>query len=336
MKILVTGAAGFIGFHVTKRLLELGHAVHGIDNLNSYYDPSLKQARLDQIAPSERFGFEAIDLADRAAMEALFAGTSFDCVINLAAQAGVRYSLENPHSYIDSNVTGFLHILEGCRHHGVDHLIFASSSSVYGLDEAMPFSEAHSTDHPMALYGATKKANEMMAHSYSSLYGMAVTGLRFFTVYGPWGRPDMAYFSFVRDIIEGREICVFNDGALMRDFTYIDDIVEAICRLVDKPATPNAHFDKTAPDTGSSVAPYRLFNIGNHEPVPLMEFIETIEAAIGTKAKKKMLPMQAGDVYATFAETKRLEDWIGFKPYTPLAEGVKRFVAWYKAYYGER
>ena len=336
MKILVTGAAGFIGYHVTKRLLALGHEVHGIDHLNSYYDRSLKQARLAQIGQPERFVFEATDLADRAAMEALFAKGGFACVINLAAQAGVRYSLDNPHSYIDSNVTGFLHVLEGCRHHDVGHLIFASSSSVYGLNETMPFSESQTTDHPMALYGATKKANEMMAHSYASLYGMPVTGLRFFTVYGPWGRPDMAYFSFVKDIIEGRAINVFNKGALMRDFTYIDDIVEAISRLVDKPATPDPDFDKTAPDTGRSQAPYRLFNIGNHEPVPLMEFIEIIEAAVGKKAVKNLLPMQPGDVHATFAQTQRLQDWIGFQPYTPLADGVARFVEWYKAYYGER
>ena len=334
MKILVTGAAGFIGAQVASRLMADGHVVVGLDNLNDYYDVGLKKARLENLVSDNQFQFQECDLADRIAIEKLFADSGFDCVINLAAQAGVRYSIDNPHSYIDSNVTGFLHILEGCRHHKVGHLIYASSSSVYGLDEAMPFSEAQSTDHPMALYGATKKANEMMAHSYANLYGLPTTGLRFFTVYGPWGRPDMAYFSFVKAIIEKTPIKIFNHGQLMRDFTYIDDIVEAIVRLVDKPATADHAFDKKAPDSGLSNVPYRLFNIGNNEPVKLMDFITVIEDAVGQEAVKDFLPMQPGDVMATYADTSRLEEWVGFKPYTPLTTGIAKFVAWYKDYYG--
>ena len=338
MKILVTGAAGFIGAHVASRLIADGHVVIGIDNLNDYYDVNLKKARLAKLVSAQpdmnnQFQFHECDLADRQAIDTLFAQSSFDCVINLAAQAGVRYSIENPHSYIDSNVTGFLHILEGCRHHQVGHLIYASSSSVYGLDEAMPFSEGQSTDHPLALYGATKKANEMMAHSYSNLYGLPTTGLRFFTVYGPWGRPDMAYFSFAKAIIEKTPIQIFNHGKLMRDFTYIDDIVEGIVRLVDKPATACVDFDTAAPDSGLSNVPYRLFNIGNNEPVKLMDFISTIEEAVGQEAVKDYLPMQAGDVMATYADTARLDEWVGFKPYTPLKEGIGKFIAWYKDYY---
>ena len=286
MKILVTGAAGFIGFHLTKALLLQGHVVVGIDNINDYYDVRLKQARLALIESDNQFQFIKADLSDRAIIEQIFEEGQFDAVINLAAQAGVRYSIENPHSYIDSNVTGFLHILEGCRHHKVGHLIYASSSSVYGLDEAMPFQESQSADHPLALYGATKKANEMMAHSYSHLYGLPTTGLRFFTVYGPWGRPDMALFLFTKAIFDGKPINVFNHGKMVRDFTYIDDIVEGIVRLVDKPAVSNDDFNPLSPDSGSSPAPYRLFNIGNSQPVALMDYISALEKAIGREAKK--------------------------------------------------
>ena len=333
MKLLVTGSAGFIGFHLTKRLLDLGHVVVGLDIINDYYDVTLKQARLAQIASHNQFKFVKIDLADRAAMEQLFAEEAFDGVIHLAAQAGVRYSLENPHSYIDSNLTGFLHVLEGCRHHQVGHLIYASSSSVYGLDEAAPFNEGQTADHPLALYGATKKANEMMAHSYSHLYGLPTTGLRFFTVYGPWMRPDMALFLFTKAIFEGKPIQVFNHGKMVRDFTYVDDIVEGIVRLVDKPASANDSFDETAPDTGTSTAPYRLFNIGNGTPVPLMDYITAIEEATGIEAMKEFLPMQSGDVKMTNADTSRLHDWVGFQPQTSVSEGVAQFVAWYKEYY---
>ena len=334
VKILITGAAGFIGFHLSARLLDEGHEICGLDNLNDYYDVSLKQARLAHIKDHDRFSFVQSDLADKEAIEAVFSQGQFDCVINLAAQAGVRYSLENPHSYIDSNVTGFLHILEGCRQHKVAHLIYASSSSVYGLDEAMPFDEAQSTDHPMALYGATKKANEMMAHSYSHLYDLPTTGLRFFTVYGPWGRPDMAMFLFTKAVLEGAPLQIFNHGKLVRDFTYVDDIVEGIARLVHKPASPAPHFDKAKPDSGLSSAPYRLFNIGNSAPVPLLDYITAIEEATGKQAEKAFLPMQPGDVFATNADTSRLDEWIGFKPHTPVKEGVRRFVDWYRGYYG--
>ena len=333
MKILVTGAAGFIGFHLTKALLLQGHVVVGLDNMNDYYDVRLKQARLALIESDNQFQFIKADLSDRAIIEQIFEEGQFDAVINLAAQAGVRYSIENPHSYIDSNVTGFLHILEGCRHHKVGHLIYASSSSVYGLDEAMPFQESQSADHPLALYGATKKANEMMAHSYSHLYGLPTTGLRFFTVYGPWGRPDMALFLFTKAIFDGKPINVFNHGKMVRDFTYIDDIVEGIVRLVDKPAVSNDDFNPLSPDSGSSPAPYRLFNIGNSQPVALMDYISALEKAIGREAKKNFLPMQAGDAKATNADTTRLEEWIGFAPSTSVEDGVERFVAWYREFY---
>ncbi len=333
MKILVTGAAGFIGFHLTKALLLQGHVVVGLDNMNDYYDVRLKQARLALIESDNQFQFIKADLSDRAMIEQIFEEGQFDAVINLAAQAGVRYSIENPHSYIDSNVTGFLHILEGCRHHKVGHLIYASSSSVYGLDEAMPFQESQSADHPLALYGATKKANEMMAHSYSHLYGLPTTGLRFFTVYGPWGRPDMALFLFTKAIFDGKPINVFNHGKMVRDFTYIDDIVEGIVRLVDKPAVSNDDFNPLSPDSGSSPAPYRLFNIGNSQPVALMDYISALEKAIGREAKKNFLPMQAGDAKATNADTTRLEEWVGFAPSTSVEDGVERFVAWYREFY---
>ncbi len=333
MKILVTGAAGFIGMHLSLRLLAAGHVVVGLDNLNDYYDVALKKARLARLEHDNQFAFHQIDLSDRAGMEALFAAEAFDCVINLAAQAGVRYSIENPHSYVDSNVTGFLHILEGCRHHNVGHLIYASSSSVYGLDEAMPFSEAQSTDHPMALYGATKKANEMMAHSYSNLYGLPTTGLRFFTVYGPWGRPDMALFLFTKAILAGEPIQIFNHGQMVRDFTFVDDIVEGIVRLVDKPAAPAPDFNAAQPDSGLSSKPYRIFNIGNSQPTPLMDYVTAVEDALGIEAIKEFQPMQAGDVKATNADTSRLDDWVGFKPNTPVKEGVARFIAWYREYY---
>ena len=333
MKLLVTGAAGFIGMHVAARLLADGHVVIGIDNLNDYYEVSLKQARLRTLASDNQFAFHQIDLADRLAMEQLFAEHDFDCVINLAAQAGVRYSLDNPHSYIDSNITGFLHILEGCRHHKVSHLIYASSSSVYGLGEAMPFSEAQSTDHPLALYGATKKANEMMAHSYSNLYDLPTTGLRFFTVYGPWGRPDMAPMKFAKAILAGEPIAIYNHGKMARDFTYIDDIVEGIVRLVDKPATSSNGFDAKQPDPGCSSTPYRIFNIGNGQPTALMDFITALEDALGVVAVKDFQPLQPGDVLATNADTSRLDNWVGFRPDTPVKEGVAQFVDWYKTYY---
>ena len=333
MKILVTGAAGFIGFHLTKALLLQGHVVVGLDSINDYYDVRLKQARLALVESDNQFQFIKADLSDRAMIEQIFEEGQFDAVINLAAQAGVRYSIENPHSYIDSNVTGFLHILEGCRHHKVGHLIYASSSSVYGLDEAMPFQESQSTDHPLALYGATKKANEMMAHSYSHLYGLPTTGLRFFTVYGPWGRPDMALFLFAKAIFDGKPINVFNHGKMVRDFTYVDDIVEGIVRLVDKPAEANGDFNPLSPDSGSSPAPYRLFNIGNSQPVALMDYISALEKAIGREAQKNYLPMQAGDAKATNADTTRLEEWVGFAPSTSVEDGVAKFVAWYREYY---
>ena len=333
MKILVTGAAGFIGFHLTKALRLQGHVVVGLDNINDYYDVRLKQARLALIESDNQFQFIKADLSDRAIIEQIFEEGQFDAVINLAAQAGVRYSIENPHSYIDSNVTGFLHILEGCRHHKIGHLIYASSSSVYGLDEAMPFQESQSADHPLALYGATKKANEMMAHSYSHLYGLPTTGLRFFTVYGPWGRPDMALFLFTKAIFDGKPINVFNHGKMVRDFTYIDDIVEGIVRLVDKPAVSNDDFNPLSPDSGSSPAPYRLFNIGNSQPVALMDYISALEKAIGREAEKNYLPMQAGDAKATNADTSRLEEWVGFAPSTSVEDGVAKFVAWYREYY---
>ena len=334
MKILVTGAAGFIGMHVSQLLLARGDEVVGLDNLNDYYDPRLKQARLDRLAPHPGFRFVRLDVADRDGMARLFADERFDRVVHLAAQAGVRYSLVNPHAYIDSNVVGFMNVLEGCRHAGVQHLAYASSSSVYGGNTKMPFSEHDNIDHPVSMYAATKKANELMAHTYSHLYGLPTTGLRFFTVYGPWGRPDMALFLFTKAILEGRAIDVFNHGKMVRDFTYIDDIAEGVVRVLDRPATADPKFDPARPDPARGSAPYRIFNIGNHQPVELMEFIEAIERALGRPARKNFLPLQDGDVPATFADVSELEAWTGCRPRTPVVEGVGRFVAWYRGYYG--
>jgi UDP-glucuronate 4-epimerase len=332
-RILVTGAAGFIGFHLSQRLLARGDRVVGVDNLNAYYDPSLKEARLAHLRAHENFAFHRLDLADRAGMSALFDAARFDAVVNLAAQAGVRYSIDHPHAYVDSNVVGFLNVLEGCRHHGVRHLVYASSSSVYGANTALPFSVHQNVDHPLSLYAATKKANELMAHTYSSLYGLPTTGLRFFTVYGPWGRPDMALFLFTKAILEGRPIDVFNHGAMRRDFTYVDDIVEAVARLVDHVPTPDATWSGDHPDPARSPAPYRVYNIGNHSPVALLDLIEVLERALGRKAERRMLPMQPGDVPATFADVQDLVDAVGFQPATPIEVGVGRFVDWYRAYY---
>ena len=332
MKYLVTGAAGFIGFHVSQRLLAAGHQVVGIDNLNDYYDISLKQARLDQLSSAD-FHFVKMDLADTSAMAALFAEHKFDRVIHLAAQAGVRYSLENPHAYAQANLVGHLNVLESCRHNKVQHLLYASSSSVYGLNRKMPFSTDDSVDHPVSLYAATKKANELMSHTYSHLYGLPTTGLRFFTVYGPWGRPDMALFKFTKAILDGKSIDVYNYGKMKRDFTYIDDIVEAIIRLQD--VIPEANSDWTV-ETGSpatSSAPYRVYNIGNSSPVELMDYITALEEAIGVKAEKNMMPMQPGDVLETSAETQPLYDLVGFRPQTSVKDGVKNFVDWYRAFY---
>lgn len=333
MKILVTGAAGFIGMHTSRRLLDRGDTVVGIDNLNDYYDPGLKQARLDSLVPMPGFRFERIDVADRAAIEQLFSTEGFDRVIHLAAQAGVRYSLQNPQAYGESNLTGFLNILEACRHHKTGHLVYASSSSVYGGNTKMPFSEDDPVDHPVSLYAATKKANELMAHAYSHLYRIPTTGLRFFTVYGPWGRPDMAYYSFVRDIFEGRPIQVFNHGRMMRDFTYIDDIVDGVVATLDRPAQPDAAFDPMLPNPGSSGAPFRVFNIGNQHPVQLMEFIQTLEDAVGKKAVMDFKPMQPGDVVATYADVSKLEAWTGVHPTVALKDGIGQFVEWYRNYY---
>jgi len=333
MKVLVTGAAGFIGMHLSQRLLARGDQVVGLDNLNDYYDPQLKLARLARLRDQPVFEFAQLDVADRPGMEALFARHGFDRVVHLAAQAGVRYSLQNPHAYAESNLIGFLHILEGCRHHQVQHLVYASSSSVYGGLAAMPFSEHQGVDHPVSLYAATKKANELMAHTYSHLYGLPTTGLRFFTVYGPWGRPDMALFLFTRAILEDRAIDVFNHGRMVRDFTYVDDIVEGVLRTLDRTATPAADFDAHHPDPATSHAPYRVFNIGNSEPVPLMAFIEAIEQAVGREARKNFLPMQAGDVPATHADVSALTEWTDFAPRMPVNEGVRRFVDWYRSYY---
>ncbi|MDY6849601.1 MAG: NAD-dependent epimerase [Thermodesulfobacteriota bacterium] len=332
-KILVTGAAGFIGFHLTRRLLARGDQVVGLDNLNDYYEVSLKQARLAQLTDHPAFRFVQMSLEDRPGMEALFAGERFDKVVNLAAQAGVRYSLENPHAYVDSNLVGFMNILEGCRHNDVQHLVFASSSSVYGANTRMPFSIHHNVDHPVSLYAATKKANELMAHTYSHLYRLPTTGLRFFTVYGPWGRPDMALFLFTRAILEDRPIDVFNYGRMKRDFTYIDDIVEGVVRVTDNTAAPNPDWSSDTPDPGTSAAPYRNYNIGNNSPVELMHLIETLEKALGKKAQKNLLPIQPGDVPATYADVDDLVQDVGFKPATPIEEGVEKFVKWYREYY---
>jgi len=339
MTVLITGAAGFIGFHLSQRLLREGTSVVGFDNLNSFYDPSLKRARLAQLqSMAERTGtpFQLIEanLEDQAAVEAAFSAHHPRRVVNLAAQAGVRYSIDNPSVYIQANLVGFGHILEGCRHHGVEHLVYASSSSVYGGNTQLPFSEHHSVDHPVSLYAATKKANELMAHTYSHLYGLPATGLRFFTVYGPWGRPDMALFLFTKAILEGRPIKVFNNGQMTRDFTYVNDIIESLIRLLDKSAAPDSAFDPANPDPATSWAPHRVFNIGNSNPTPLMAYIDSLEQALGITAEKQFLPMQPGDVPATSAATSALEAWVGFKPNTPVQVGVARFVAWYREFYG--
>ena len=333
MKILVTGAAGFIGYHTAERLLARGDEVVGFDNVNSYYDPSLKEARLARIAHHTGFRLVRGELGDRAAVEHLFAAERFDRVIHLAAQAGVRYSLTNPHSYIDSNVTGFLHILEGCRHYGVQHLTYASSSSVYGANTSMPFSIHQNVDHPVSIYAATKKANELMAHTYSHLFGLPTTGLRFFTVYGPWGRPDMALFLFTKAILEGRPIDVFNHGKMRRDFTYIDDIVEGVVRTSDKIAKSNPEWNSDKPDAGTSRAPYRLYNIGNNNPVELMHLIGTLETLLGRVAEKHMMDMQPGDVPATYADVDDLVRDVGFAPRTPIETGISNFVNWYRDYF---
>ncbi|NJD36179.1 MAG: NAD-dependent epimerase [Betaproteobacteria bacterium] len=334
MKVLVTGAAGFIGMHVCQLLLTRGDEVVGVDNLNDYYDVALKEARLARLAPNPRFSFSRLDIADRAGIAALFAAERPQRVINLAAQAGVRYSLQNPHAYVDSNVVGFVNILEGCRHNGVEHFVYASSSSIYGGNERMPFSEHDNVDHPVSLYAATKKANELMAHTYSHLFNLPTTGLRFFTVYGPWGRPDMALFLFTKAILEDRAIDVFNHGKMQRDFTYIDDIAEGVIRVLDRLPQADPGFDKQVPDPATSWAPYRVFNIGNHQPVELMAYIEALEKAMGKTAKKNFLPLQDGDVPATHADTSELQRVTGFSPATPVTEGVRRFVEWYRGYHG--
>ncbi len=331
--ILVTGAAGFIGYHLADRLLAEGRRVVGLDNLNDYYDPALKRTRIDRLDASDGFTFARIDLADRRRMEALFATHAFGTVVHLAAQAGVRYSIDNPHSYVDSNLVGFLHVLEGCRHTGVGHLVYASSSSVYGANTSMPFSVHDNVDHPMSLYAATKKANELMAHAYSNLYDLPTTGLRFFTVYGPWGRPDMALFKFTRQILGGEPIDVFNYGNHRRDFTYIDDIVEGVVRVLAKTPEPDPGWAGDEPDPGTSRAPWRVYNIGNSRPVELMRYIEVIEECLGRTAEKNMLPMQPGDVPDTCADVAALSEDVGYKPSTPVEEGVRRFVEWYRGYY---
>jgi UDP-glucuronate 4-epimerase len=332
--VLVTGAAGFIGSQLSKRLLDNGINVVGLDNLNPYYSVKLKEDRLAQLEGHPRFTFARLDLADRAGMERLFAANRFDVVINLAAQAGVRYSLKNPQAYIEANIVGFTNILEGCRHHGVKHLVFASSSSVYGANTKMPFSVHDNVDHPVSLYAASKKANELMAHTYSHLYGLPCTGLRFFTVYGPWGRPDMALFLFTDAILKGRPIQVFNHGRMQRDFTYIDDIVEGVVRVMGRLPAPNPAWSGERPDPGTSYAPYKIYNIGNNQPVELNTFIATIESVLGRTAQKEFLDMQPGDVPATYADVDDLMADVGFKPATPIREGIERFVAWYTSYYG--
>ena len=334
--ILVTGVAGFIGFHTAVRLLERGERVIGLDNVNNYYDVRLKKARLAKLKPFKRFTFTRTDLADRVKMHRLFARQSITKVIHLAAQAGVRYSLVNPHAYTDSNIEGFLNILEGCRHAKVEHLVYASSSSVYGGNTQMPFSIHDNVDHPVSLYAASKKANELMAHCYAHLYRIPCTGLRFFTVYGPWGRPDMALFIFTKAILEGKPIEVYNHGKMRRDFTYIDDIVEGVIRTLDRPATPDQAWSGDRPDPGTSSAPARIYNIGNHQPVELLHFIELLEQAIGKKAKKRLLPIQPGDVPSTYADINDLSRDIGFKPATPIEVGIPRFVAWYREFYNTK
>ena len=333
MKVLVTGSAGFIGSTLTLRLLERGDSVIGIDNHNDYYDPAIKEARLARHANHPNYTHLRIDLADRKVIESAFATHKPDRVVNLAAQAGVRYSIENPLAYIDSNIVGFAHLLEGCRHHGVEHLVYASSSSVYGANTTMPFSVHHNVDHPLSLYAASKKSNELMAHTYSHLYGLPTTGLRFFTVYGPWGRPDMALFKFTKAILAGEKIPVFNYGRHRRDFTYIDDIVEGVIRVLDRPAPPNPTWNGAQPDPGSSMAPWRVYNIGNNRPVELMDYIAALEKALGRKADMEMLPLQPGDVPDTYADVTDLVEQFHYKPATPVEQGVANFVAWYRDHF---
>ena len=332
MRILVTGAAGFIGYHLAGRLLSRGDAVVGIDNLNAYYDVGLKERRLARLRDRPGFSFAKVDIADGDAVGGVFR-EPFDAVVNLAAQAGVRHSIENPRAYVDANLTGFVNILEGARHHRTGHLVYASTSSIYGLNTSLPFDESQNTDHPVSLYAATKKANEAMAHAYAHLFGVPCTGLRFFTVYGPWGRPDMALFKFTRGILAGEPIPVFNEGRMIRDFTYVDDVVEGIVRVLDRPPEADPSWNAARADAATSSAPWRVFNIGNHQPVELMRYIRALEAALGMTAKLELLPMQPGDVRATEADTSALQALTGFKPATPVEEGVKRFVAWYREYH---
>ncbi len=334
MKLLLTGAAGFIGLHTARALLERGDEVVGVDDLNAYYDPNLKAARLAILERERTFRFIKLDISDRAAMQELFEREKFQRVVHLAAQAGVRHSIHNPHVYVQTNVTGFLHVLEGCRQQRVEHLLYASTSSVYGANTRMPFSEGQNVDHPLTLYAATKKANELMAHSYSSLYGLPTTGLRFFTVYGPWGRPDMALFLFTRNILAGRPIEVFNEVRHQRDFTYVDDIVAGLIAALDRIATPDPTWNSDAPDPGSSYAPYKIYNIGNQQPVSLLRYIEILEECLGRKAQKHLVPIQLGDVADTWADVDALARDVGYRPSTPLEVGVRRFVEWYRAYYG--
>lgn len=333
MRIIVTGAAGFIGSRLSEKLLARGDEVVGIDNLNDYYDVSLKEARLARLTPQTNFDFHRIDVADRAAVERVFDSARADRVMHLAAQAGVRYSIENPRAYIESNIVGFMNILEACRHGELEHLVYASSSSVYGANTNMPFSIHNNVDHPVSMYAATKKSNELMAHSYSHLYGLPTTGLRFFTVYGPWGRPDMSLFLFTKNILEGKPIDVFNYGNHRRDFTYVDDIVEGVIRCIDQVAEPSATWSGDAPDPGTSNAPYRVYNIGNNAPVELLDFIGAIEKALGMKAEKNLLPLQLGDVPDTYADVQALVDDLGYKPATSIEDGIANFIAWYKDYY---
>ena len=333
MKILITGAAGFIGYHLSKKLLDESYQVIGIDNLNDYYDPSLKQSRLEILGKYNNFTFQKIDLKNKTEVDSIFTEYNPTHVINLAAQAGVRYSIENPYAYVDSNLIGFINVLEACRNYPVEHLLYASSSSVYGGNKVAPFSTNHNVDHPVSLYAATKKSNELMAHTYSHLYGIPTTGLRFFTVYGPYGRPDMAYFSFTKDILAGKPIKVFNHGKMERDFTYIDDIVKGIVKLIDKAPVANKEWDESRDDLGESFAPYKIYNIGNNSPVPLMRFINALEAALGKEAEKIYMDMQPGDVLRTYADVTDLERDIGFKPSTSIEDGIKRFVDWYKEFY---
>ncbi len=331
--VLVTGAAGFIGYHFTQRLLEHGCRVHGVDSLNSYYDPQLKRDRFAQLEGKPGFTFQTLDISDRTAMAKLFADHFFDRVVHLAAQAGVRYSIENPNAYIDANIVGTMNVLEGCRHSGVPHLVYASSSSVYGANTTQPFSVHHSVDHPISLYAATKKATELMAHTYSHLYKLPTTGLRFFTVYGPWGRPDMALYRFTQAIFQDEPIDVYNHGKMQRDFTYIDDITAAMLRVMDHIPQSNPHWNSQQPDPSSSFSPYRIFNIGNHQPTELAHFIEVLENAIGKKARKNYLPMQMGDVPSTFADVEGLQNAVGFAPNTPIEFGIEKFVDWYRDYH---